>query len=48
VHQPNGSTDIELYINYDKNRETEAWRMVVDKYNLSPWVKKINAHIFGL
>jgi hypothetical protein len=48
VHQPNGSTDIELYINYDKNRETEAWRMVVDKYNVSPWVKKINAHIFGL
>ncbi len=48
VQQPNGSTDIELYINYDKNRETEAWRMVVDKYNVSPWVKKINAHIFGL
>ena len=48
VHQPNGSTHIELYINYDKNRETEAWRMVVDKYNVSPWVKKINAHIFGL
>jgi hypothetical protein len=48
VRQPTGSTDIELNINYDKNRETEAWKMVVDKYNTSPWVKKINAHIFGL
>jgi hypothetical protein len=48
VRQPIGSTDIELNINYDKNRETEAWRMVVDKYSTSPWVKKINAHIFGL
>jgi len=48
VRQPIGSADIELNINYDKNRETEAWRMVVDKYSASPWVKKINAHIFGL
>ncbi|MGC2049135.1 MAG: hypothetical protein WA635_11065 [Gallionella sp.] len=48
VRQPAGSTDIELNIIYDKNRETEAWKMVVDKYNVSPWVKKINAHVFGL
>jgi len=48
VRQPTGSTDIELNINYDKNRETEAWKMVVDKYDASPWVKKINAHVFGL
>jgi len=48
VSQPSGSLDIELNINYDKNRETEAWKLVVDKYNDSPWVKKINAHIFGL
>jgi hypothetical protein len=48
VRQQVGSADIELNINYDKNRETEAWRMVVDKYKASPWVKKINAHIFGL
>lgn len=48
VRQQTGSTDIDMYINYDKNRETEAWRMVVDKYKESPWVKKINAHIFGI
>jgi hypothetical protein len=48
VREPTGSADIELNINYDKNRETEAWKLVVDKYNTSPWVKKINAHIFGL
>jgi hypothetical protein len=48
VRQPTGSSDIEININYEKNRETKAWMMVVDKYDVSPWVKKIKAHIFGL
>jgi hypothetical protein len=48
VRQLTGSTDIDISVNYDKKRETEAWMMVEDKYVASPWVKKINAHIFGL
>jgi hypothetical protein len=48
VRQQIGSTDIDINVNYDKKRETEAWMMVVDKYDVSPWVNKINAHIFGL
>jgi len=48
VRQPAGSANSEIYIDYDKYRETEAWNMVMGKYNTSPWVKTINAHIFGL
>ena len=43
-----GSANSEIYVDYNKNRETEAWNLVVGKYNTSPWVKAINAHIFGL
>ncbi len=42
------STDREIRIQYDKKREAESWKMVVDKYSESPWITIINTHIKSL
>ena len=42
IQHPFGSTDRVIKNNYNKTRELESWKMVVEKYKESPWVNIIN------
>jgi hypothetical protein len=45
IRAPFGSADRIISIKYDKKREADSWKMVMEKYSDSPWVTVINTHI---
>ena len=42
------STDREIELDYDKEREVASWRMVADKYQEAEWAEIVEAHIKSL
>ena len=45
VRHPMGTTDREISVKYEKSREIDSWKKVINKYNESLWAKIINEHI---
>jgi len=48
VKHPFASTDRAISVKHDKTRESESWKLVLDKYSESPWGAIIDAQINAL